>query len=287
MSPKDLTDLIDKFAQQQDAKLVMLLIGMFFLSLPGLLSLVRLVVQNRGDAGRRRDDITKLEAESRKQLDDTTRRLEMLEAEREAKRESAQWGVLSQVTEQANVLMTMQQQTLAVLEQTSKHNDTMANVIKQQTSGIAERNAVQAANTSAIEANTSAVAGLPPAIVEALRPTIADGNAQLRDALREDGNARVLGIESKLGGPIALIEGIPQRLDKTDEKINQLGRQVDDIPDAIMHRIAETLKGMSARLVEISDQITVLLDRHDAEKKEATNGNETHNHAVESAPAQS
>jgi hypothetical protein len=171
------------------------------------------------------DEIRKLQA----QLERTT-----LEAQ--SKRENAQIGILSQLAAQNETLLTVHQETIAVLKQATERDEARAQ-------GIVERNKIQAEQTVAIRETTEAVKHIAPDVVEGLKPAL---EGFRRDTM-QDQQHWVEGLKAEARGPLATIEGIPQRLEQHEQKI---GTQIASMTDTINALPAQMAKELAPVISE-------------------------------------
>lgn len=176
------------------------------------------------------NDIRKLQEEAEQRLADT-----------QARRENAQIGILSQLAAQNETLLTVHQQTIAVLEQSTLRDEARAK-------GIAERNKIQAETNAALKEQTEAVRAIAPAVVDGLKP-VAEA---FRSEVMHDAQAWVDGLKSEARGPLATIEGIPQRLDTHEKRLEAM---VERIPAAVAAALATDLRNVSDHLLKLSERV--------------------------------
>lgn len=242
--------LIGKMLEAQDQKLMLVLLIVLALSLllavPGFVAWVR----NRSAREQREDAIEKLRQE-------TDTRLKTLGAEMDAKREQAVFGVLSQLSDQGRVQLDVIQQNMRVLEETTALLKQSQTVIARQVEGIHERNRIQAESAQAIQANAEALKNIGPTVASVLEPALQRATQQLQQDIMQDAQGWVEGLKAEARGPLATIEGIPLRLDRHEQKIEQL---IAAVPREVKQSIADDLRAVSDHLRQLSERIDAAID---------------------------
>lgn len=242
------------------------LLGYALIALPGVVLLIRDIVRNRGGVAERKDALTAAQLAAEATAEETTKRIDELENQADAKQKDALIEVLSQLVAQGNVSQGINQQCMTLLEANQKLSTEWVR-------GIAERNAVQAAQTVAIEANTAAIKDIIPAEKSAVKDTMTSALKVAHTESMSDLQAWIEGLKAEARGPLEVVKGIPERLIKIDEQLAKLGGAVDVMPEKIAQPIVKELKSNAIQWSEASTKLALIADKlNDWVHKQSTEG---------------
>ncbi len=200
--------------------------------------------------------------------------------EAENKRYEAFLGLFSQLSSQSEVLMTVHQQTVGVLEKTENGRTALVNVLDANATTfkryadelqeygrqLVRANQLGADQLSQLNQNTLAIRDA----AETNRLTA----QQLRKDLLTDATHWVDGIKAELGGDRAIIAGLPERFAAIERVIGQLQDRIGDMPLAIAAKITEDIQAireLTAIMVEKLDTMNGRIENF-VKTKEGSNG---------------